>query len=146
MRVFVPCIVDKYVDLSKNLEDFGRDGGRIREDDGLETGRWIRRDGAVCSIDLCYAFISEQIPPLVPAKSSACRTRDKGMNAPMIRTSQVGLASESQARVLKRSAPKPNEGETEAGYLRVIQSLRFLARLCNLHVGEPRSTPWASAR
>ena len=77
---------------------------------------------------------------IAPVKLSARRIRDKGVSAPMIRASLLDLTSESQTSTLKGSGPKPNGGETEASCLRVIQSLRFLARLCHLHVGEPQST------
>ena len=115
------------------LQSNGDGGGLMRPEGG--SGRTVQ-----CAIDVRYAFGSEQISPLVPAKPSTRRTRDKGVNALMIRVLPVGLSSESQTSGLKQSVPKPNGGETEAGGLRVVQSFIFRTRLWNLHVGEPRST------
>ena len=101
----------------------------------------VRADGAICAVDVRCAFVFEQISPLVPAKPSMRRARDKGVNRPMDKSAACWpVLRDSQTSALKRSAPKPNGGETEATGLRVIQSLRLRAQLSNFHVGEPRST------
>ena len=94
--VFVPCTVDQYVDFSKVSGDFKviETAVDLRPEGG--SGRTVQ-----CAVDVRYAFVFGQTSPLVPAKPSTRRTRDKGVNGPMIRVLPVGLSSESRTSALK---------------------------------------------
>ena len=75
--VFVPRRVDQHVDLSKFSRRFqgGRDGGRVRQGDGLEAGGWIGEDAAITAADVRHTFALEQLNDAgADSTSGTCRT------------------------------------------------------------------------